>query len=65
LSESVASEPVSEPTGAIEGKHAVHICPVCGDGRMVVVETLRAIPVNRRGLVGQEPTPESVRFDTS
>jgi Putative transposase/Transposase zinc-binding domain len=65
VSEPVAAEPVSEPTGAIEGKPAVHICPVCGDGRMVVVETLRAIPVNRRGRVGQEPTPESVRFDTS
>src|SRR5579862_9438877 len=57
-----SAEPVSEPPETLEGEPAVRRCPVCGVGRIVVVEILRAIPVNR---AGQEPIPESVRFDTS
>ena len=54
----VAAEPASEPKGAVEEEPAAHLCPVCGEGRMVIVETLRAIPVNRRAPVSQEPTTE-------
>jgi hypothetical protein len=57
-----SAEPVSEPPGTLEGEPAMRRCPVCGDGRMVVVEILRAIPANWKG---QEPIPESVQFDTS
>jgi hypothetical protein len=60
--EPVAAEPVSEPPETLVGEPPVRRCPVCGVGQMVVVEILRAIPVNR---AGQEPIPESVRFDTS
>jgi hypothetical protein len=60
--EPVAAEPVSKPPETPLGEPVVRRCPVCGDGRMIVVEILRAIPVNR---AGQEPMPESVRFDTS
>jgi Putative transposase/Transposase zinc-binding domain len=60
--EPVAAEPISKPPETLVGEPAMRRCPVCGDGRMVVVEILRAIPVNR---AGQEPIPESVRFDTS
>jgi hypothetical protein len=63
--EPVAAEPVSAPEGATEGQPAAHVCPVCGEGRMVIVETMRAVPINRRGRVGQEPTLERAGFDTS
>jgi hypothetical protein len=61
----VATEPVSEPEGAIEGEAAAHVCPACGEGRMVIIEILQAIPVNRRGGVRQEQTLERAAFDTS
>jgi Putative transposase/Transposase zinc-binding domain len=58
-----AAEPVSEPEKAIEGKAkaASHACPVCGEGRMTVIETLRAAPRDR----GRVPIREPAGSDTS
>jgi hypothetical protein len=58
----VASEPTTEPKATVEEEPAASICPSCGEGRMVIVASLRAIPVNRGewGLILQ-PT----EFDTS
>jgi len=61
----VAAEPVPGPNEAAEGRPEAHACPACGEGRMVVVETLRAAPVKRSGRTGQEPLVELARFDTS
>jgi hypothetical protein len=60
-----AVEPVSAPEGTIEGPPAAPVCPACGEGRMVIVATLRAIPVNRAGQVRPEPALELAGFDTS
>jgi hypothetical protein len=64
-SELVAAELTTEPKGAVEGKPAEHACPVCGEGRMVIVGTLQSIPVNPRGGAKQESTLERAAFDTS
>jgi hypothetical protein len=61
----VAAEPASEPKGADEEEPAAHLCPACGQGRMIVIEVLRATPVNGRGPAHREPAPERVGFDTS
>jgi hypothetical protein len=65
MPEPVAAESVSQTEGTIEGEATAHIGPVCGEGQMVIIGTLQAIPVNRRGCVGQEPTLERAGFDTS
>ena len=39
--EPVAAELTAEPKEAVEGKPAAHVCPACGEGRMVIVETLQ------------------------
>jgi hypothetical protein len=57
----VAAEPAREPGRAIERPDA-HICPACGEGRMVIIETF---PADRRGRAGQEPAPELAGCDTS
>jgi Putative transposase len=62
---SFAAEPIPEPKEAVEGRPAAHACPVCGEGRMVIIETLNATPVERRGRVRQEPITEQARCDTS
>jgi Putative transposase/Transposase zinc-binding domain len=61
----VAAEPVPEPEGAIGREPVAHACPACGEGRMVIVETFRAAPGDRRGQTGQIPTPEPAGCDTS
>jgi hypothetical protein len=61
----VAAEPASELKEAVEGVPAAHICPVCGEGRMVIVEILPAISANLRTPVSRGPTPERVGFDSS
>ena len=38
------------------------VCPCCGEGRMVIVETFAAIPVERKGW---GPILEQAEFDTS
>jgi Putative transposase/Transposase zinc-binding domain len=58
----VASEPTTEPKATVEGEPAASVCPSCGEGRMVIVASFQAIPVNRRewGLIF-----EQAEFDTS
>jgi len=54
--------PVSQPEEIVEGQAAAHVCPACGEGRMIIVETFPAPPVHRKG---PRPTLETVGFDTS
>jgi hypothetical protein len=58
----VESEPNTKPKEPVEGVPAANICPSCGEGRMVIVASFRAIPVNLRhwGLI-----LEQAEFDTS
>jgi hypothetical protein len=65
LSGPVEAEPASDPKGAVEEELVAHLCPVCGQGGMVIVETLQAVPVNGRAPVSQEPTTERAAIDTS
>jgi hypothetical protein len=58
----VESEPSREPKEAVEGATASNICPSCGEGRMVIVASFRAIPVNLRRWV---LILEQAEFDTS
>jgi hypothetical protein len=61
----VAAEPVPRPEGAADGEPVAHACPACGAGRMVIIETLRAIPISREGRTGREPALARAAFDTS
>jgi hypothetical protein len=58
----VASEPSTEPKETVEGVPGANVCPSCGTGRMVIVASFPAIPVNRREwrLIVEQAT-----FDTS
>jgi len=58
----VAPEPATEPKATVTGEPAASACPACGAGRMLIVASLRAIPVDRRewGLIH-----EPAEFDTS
>jgi hypothetical protein len=58
----VESEPSSKPNEAVEAVPASSICPSCGEGQMVIVATVRAIPVNLRQW---ELILEQAAFDTS
>ena len=64
-SDLVTDETASEPNGAVEEEAAAHLCPVCGEGRMAIIETLRAISVNGRAPVNPVPTTERSAIDTS
>jgi hypothetical protein len=61
----VVAEPVPEPKRAVEGRPEAHTCPACGEGRMIIIETLKAIPVQRRGRLRQKPAAERATIDTS
>jgi hypothetical protein len=65
LTPPVATGPIPEPKETVEGPPEGHACPACGKGRMIIIETLKATSVQRRGRVGQEPTAERAGFDTS
>jgi hypothetical protein len=58
----VESEPTTESRATVSREPAASACPSCGEGRMVIVTSFRAIPVNRRewGLI-----LEQAEFDTS
>jgi len=60
--ELVATEPAAAPQETVEGQAVTNVCPSCGAGRMVIVTTFGAIPVNRRQC---NPIREPVRLDTS
>jgi Putative transposase/Transposase zinc-binding domain len=57
-----ASEPSTKPKETTDGVPAADVCPLCGEGRMVIVASFGAIPVNlkRWGLI-----LEQAEFDTS
>ena len=59
-----ASEPLSAPKEPVEGPSTANRCPSCGNGRMVIVETLRP-PSTRRRPESWVPAPEQAGFDTS
>jgi hypothetical protein len=58
----VGAERASEPERGIERGPEAHVCPACGEGRMVIIETF---PADRRGRSGREPAPELAGYDTS
>jgi hypothetical protein len=58
----VASVRSCEPVRVIERGPESHVCPACGEGRMVIIETF---PAERRGRCGQEPALKLVGCDTS
>ena len=45
----VAAGPSSESTATAESGPDATVCPVCGRGRLVTIETLRAVPISRNG----------------
>jgi hypothetical protein len=47
--EPVLPGPSAGPKEKIEGQPAANACPSCGRGRMVIIETVPATPVNRGG----------------
>jgi hypothetical protein len=58
----VAPEPATEPKATVAGEAAASVCPSCGEGRMVIVASFRALPVDRtKGGLILEPA----EFDTS
>jgi hypothetical protein len=59
----VKSDP--EPMRAVEARLEPHACPACGEGRMVIVETLEAIPAEKPGRARRGPTVERAGFDSS
>jgi hypothetical protein len=61
----VGAEPASEAKGDLEEDLVAHLCPACGAGRMVIIETLPAIAVNGRAQLSQRPTTERAAIDTS
>jgi Putative transposase len=58
----VVSEPTTEPQATVEREPAASVCPSCGEGRMVIVASFRAIPINQRKW---GPILEPAEFDTS
>jgi hypothetical protein len=65
LAPAVVAEPIPEPKLAGETRPEPHTCPACGEGRMVIVETIPATPGDRRGQARREPAPKSAGCDTS
>ncbi len=61
----VETERALDPKEALEGESAAHVCPVCGKGRLVIVEILRAVSVNRRVPLDQQPATQRTAIDTS
>ena len=64
ITPTVAVEPVPEPKATNEARPEPHTCPACGQGRMVIVEILRPIPLNRIGHE-EETMPLLASIDTS
>jgi hypothetical protein len=58
----VAAELPSKPERSIEREAEAHICPACGEGHMIIIETF---PADRRVRAGPEPAPELAGCDTS
>ena len=52
----------AEPKGHVAGQPVANVCPCCGEGRMVIIETFPAMPVDLRKW---EPIGDHAEFDTS
>jgi Putative transposase/Transposase zinc-binding domain len=57
-----AVDPSAEPKEHGKGQPLRNVCPSCGEGRMVIIESFRAIPVKRREW---GPIVAPAEFDTS
>ncbi len=62
MPEPMASEASDEPKEPRESQTRTSACPRCGVGRMVIIDVLRATPINRRKLT---PLTEAAELDTS
>ena len=60
----VAAKPAPDLKEAGDGQSATNVCPCCGEGRMVIVATVRAIPMHR-GAPGRGPILEPAGLDSS
>jgi hypothetical protein len=65
ITPTVTVEPVPEPETAGETRPEPHTCPACGEGRMVIIETLPPIRSDRRAQARPEPAPELAGCDSS
>jgi hypothetical protein len=65
IASSVAAQPIPEPNPVSPTRPEGHTCPACGEGRMVIIETLTPPPGDRGWQAWREPAPESARCDTS
>jgi Putative transposase len=65
LTPQIVAEPVPEPKVVSAGRPEPHTCPACGEGRMVIVETLPPTSSDHRGQARREPVPELAGCDTS
>jgi hypothetical protein len=64
VAEPVTPDPYAEPEETTEGQPEAHVCPSCGQGRMVIVEILRATRT-AQGERGKELVAGRSEFDTS
>jgi hypothetical protein len=59
-----ASEPLPVSEEPVEGQTTADLCPSCGKGRMVIMETLWSPPTHREQWA-REATLEQAGIDTS
>lgn len=62
--EPVTAEPAAELERVVEGQTEANVCPSCGKGQMVIVETFRATPINQTE-PRRVPTLQRPGFDSS
>ena len=62
--EPVTAEPAAELERVVEGQTEANVCPSCGKGQMVIVETFRATPINQTEQ-RRVPTLQRPGFDSS
>jgi hypothetical protein len=65
IASSVAARPIPGRNPVSPTWPEGHICPACGEGRMVIIETLTPTPAERRGQACRGPAPELAGCDTS
>ena len=65
IASGVAAQAISESNPVSPTRPEGHICPACGEGRMVIIETLTPTAGDRRGQACREPAPELAGCDTS
>jgi hypothetical protein len=65
IASSIAAQAIPEPNPVSPTRPEGHICPACGEGRMVIIETLSPTAGDRRGQACREPAPDLAGCDTS